>query len=116
MRIAIPISKPALRYAVEMCEMIPNYKVVVAVSDRSQASSAMDGLTDYVDCCQLVILRASSERFISFKNGSRINVVEATGSALGCRWNALIYSEDIDDKTISTIFLPCEARPYPTSS
>lgn len=112
MNTAIPMSIPALRYAVEICELTPNYRVGVAVNGYSKIQSAMDGLTDYVDCCQLAKLGTTLDQYICFKNGSRIDVVSAAESALGHRWNVLIYGEDIDDKIFRCVLCHCNTRPY----
>lgn len=112
----IELSRPALRYAVEICELHPNYLVGVVVSEHAKEDKAMDILTDYVDCVQLERLCDSSiGKHISFKNGSRIYVIVANDCSRGHRWNALILDEDIDNKVYRNILRHCNTRPYPVN-
>ena len=70
--IILDLTVPALRYAVELAELYPDYKIGVVVPDEEAAIAAMDGLTDYVDCIKLAKLKTSDGRYIYFKNDSRL--------------------------------------------
>lgn len=115
MNIELPLSVPALRYAVEMCEANPDYKVGVAVSDSTQFDAVIDTLTDYVDWCKFAQIGNIVSRFISWKNGSRVYVEAAKECSRGHRWNMLILGEDVDNKVYRNVLRHCNTRPYPVS-
>jgi len=113
--VVLPLSRPALRYAVEICELYPKLKIGIAVADSDTLDKAVDVLTDFVDCVLLEYLSLSQPtKAITFKNGSRIDVLIPSDNTRGRRWNALVLDDKVEHKVYRNILRHCNTAIFPT--
>ena len=110
----IYLSNAALRYAVNICLELPNYRVVICPEFRSEWEDLMDQIVDYVPSLAENINRAtktkSSNCFIEFVNGSIIQFCSANESSRGLRANLIIVSSKVDEEFINVVLRPMEIK------
>lgn len=110
----ISLTEPALRYAVEQCESLPDFTVLVVVKCKDDVDKVFDALLNYVDMMKFkqLINRHGLAAEIHFKNKSHIHIVAASESVRGFRSNLLIQSDDVGNIVSNMVLRHCNTRPY----
>lgn len=109
----IYLSESALKYAVNICDELPNYKVGIVAPSYKQ-----DKLTEIIDkqesCASKQIRRSHTIKAaeVSFANGSMIKFLRPTKSARGHAFHLVIVNENIDRDFIYRVLLPMEKLDY----
>ena len=110
----IYLSNAALRYAVNICLELPNYRVVICPEFRSEWGDLIDQIIDYVPSLAENINRAKKTKsgncFIEFTNGSIILFCPAKESSRGMRANLIIASSKLDEDFINAVLIPMEIK------
>lgn len=110
----IYLSNAALRYAVNICLELPNYRVVICPESRNEWADLIDQIIDYIPSLAININRAiktkSGNCFIEFSNESVILFCPANESSRGLRANLIIVSPKLDEDFINTVLIPMEIK------
>lgn len=110
----IYLSNAALRYAVNICLELPNYRVVVCPESRNEWADLTDQIINYIPSLAIninrVIKTKSGNCFIEFVNGSIIQFCSANESSRGLRANLIIVSSKLDEEFINVVLRPMEIK------
>lgn len=108
----IYLSLSALKYASNICEELPKYKVGIALLHMSDSKSIIDILKANIrDVGVKIIINKYNPR-IEFSNGSFIRFICASCSSKGYALNLLIAEYGIDREIIDHALLPYEKVDY----
>lgn len=92
----IYLTKSALKYAANICEELPRYKVGICPCRRAEIEGLMKRVQEYANDVQKVIFTSGSGQ-ICFNNGSVIQFVSPTESNVRGRAFCLVIADkDID--------------------
>lgn len=113
----IYLSESALKYAVNICEELPNYRVGIALS-RASLFLGKDGynimriIQDTItDIEARFYINGNTLNKIEFSNGSSIQFIPISESSRGYAFSLLIVEYGIDKE-----FVNCVLRPYEKSN
>lgn len=111
----IYLSNAALRYAVNICFELPNYRVVICPEFRSEWRDLIDQIIDYIPPSLAISVNRihktkSGNCFIEFSNGSVILFCSAHESSRGIRANLVIVSSKLDEGFINAVLIPMEIK------
>lgn len=110
----IYLSNAALRYAVNICLELPNYRVVICPESRNEWADLIDQIIDYIPSLAININRAKKTKsgncFIEFSNESVILFCPANESSRGIRANLVIASSKLDEDFINAVLIPMEIK------
>lgn len=110
----IYLSNAALRYAVNICLELPNYRVVICPESRNEWADLIDQIIDYIPSLAININRAKKTKsgncFIEFSNESVILFCPANESSRGLRANLIIVSSKLDEEFINVVLRPMEIK------
>ena len=87
----LTLTKPALRYAADMCGKYPFYCFGIVVKDTDDLAKCYYDLLDYVDMTQYCGNTFSQGKF-------NIKVCFRNGSARGRRWHDVVIADDVPKK------------------
>lgn len=108
----IYLSNAALRYAVDICLELPNYKVVICPEYQTDWDDIMGKITDYISLDNInvhkFVKNQSGDYYIEFTTGSIIRFVLASDSRRGYRANLVIVDSKIDEDIINAVLRPKE--------
>ena len=104
------LSNSALRYAVDVCNEIPNYRAIVYVRMITHADDIKYKLRTYLKNTRAMITDTAQSWHATYSNGSRLDVVAATDRARGRRCNLAIAEAGIDENIIDTVIRPAERQ------
>lgn len=102
----------ALKYAANICEELPKYKIGVALLDMSDSKSIIDILKENIKDTGVKIVISKYNSIIEFSNGSSIKFISASDNARGFALNLLIVEYGIDREIINCVLRPCEKVDY----
>lgn len=119
----IYLSESALKYAANICEEFPGYKVGIALlqvslSLRNNGCNIMriiqDAITDIAitDIETIVCINGNRINRIKFSNGSTIRFIPTSDSSRGYAFNLLIVEYGIDEEFVNYVLRPCERVDY----
>lgn len=112
----IYLSNAALRYAVNICLELPNYRVIICPEFRNEWGDLIDQIIDYIPSLAENINRAKKTKsgncFIEFSNGSIILFCPAKENSRGMRANLIIASSKLDKDFIYAVLLPMEIKQF----
>lgn len=108
----IYLSLSALKYAANICEEFPKYKIRIALRDISDSKSIIDILKVNIKDVGVKISISKYNPRIEFSNGSSIKVISASDSSRGSALNLLIVKYDIYREIINCVLRPCEKVDY----
>ena len=110
----IYLSNAALRYAVNICLELPNYRVVICPESRNEWADLIDQIIDYTPSLAININRAKKTKsgncFIEFSNESVILFCPTNESSRGLRANLIIVSSKLDEEFINVVLRPMEIK------
>lgn len=106
------MSLSALKYATNICEELPKYKIGVALLDMSDSKSIIDILKENIKDTGVKIVISKYNSIIKFSNGSSIKFISASDNSRGSAFHLLIVENGIDRKTIDCVLRPCEKVDY----
>lgn len=108
----IYLSLSALKYAANICEEFPKYKIGIALRDISDSKSIIDILkVNIKDIGVKIIINKYNSR-IEFSNGSSIKFIFASDNLRGFALNLLIVEYGIDREIIDCVLRPYEKVDY----
>lgn len=108
----IYLSLSALKYASNICEELPEYKIGIALLHMSDSKSIIDILEANIkDIGAKIIINKYSPR-IEFSNGSSIRFIYASDNSRGFALNLLIIEYGINREIIDSVLLPYEKVDY----
>lgn len=102
------LSNSALRYAVDVCNEIPNYRAIVYVRMITQADDIKHKLRTYLKNIRAIITDTEQSWHATYSNGSRLDVVAATDRARGRRCYLAVAEAGIDKNIIDTVIRTAE--------
>lgn len=108
----IPLSDPAIRYAVEMCEVMPDYRIGIAIADGNNLCNIIDRALDFVSWDQYKCHFETQGRIV-FKNGSQLDCFKANENAKMRRYNIVISDSGISQRIVNRILKPIATRQIP---
>lgn len=108
----IYLSLSALKYAANICEELPKYKIGIALQDISDLKSIIDILKVNIKEVGVKISISKYNPRIEFSNGSSIKVISASDNSRGFALNLLIVEYGIDREIINCVLRPCEKVDY----
>lgn len=106
------LSLSALKYAIDICEEFPGYKIGIALSDISDSKSIIDILSANIKHTGARVIVSRNDSRIEFRNGSYIRIMSGSDNQRGYRCNLFIVDHNIDREIINCVFLPCERLDY----
>lgn len=104
------LSNSALRYAVDVCNEIPNYRAIVYVRMITHADDIKHKLRTYLKNTRAMLTDTAQSWHATYSNGSRLDVVAATDRARGRRCYLAIAEAGIDENIIDTVIRPAERQ------
>lgn len=116
----IYLSESALKYAVNICEELPNYKVGIALSRASLflkkdgyniMNIIQDTITD-IEARFYININGNTLNEIEFSNGSSIRFIPISESSRGYAFSLLIVEYNIDKEFVNCVLRPCEKVDY----
>lgn len=108
----IYLSLSALKYAANICEEFPKYKIGIALQDISDSKSIIDILKVNIKDVGVKISMSKYNPRIEFSNGSSIKIISASDNSRGSALNLLIVEYGIYRKIINCVLRPCEKVDY----
>ncbi len=108
----IYLSLSALKYAANICEELPKYKIGIALQDISDSKSIIDILKVNIKDVGVKISISKYNPRIEFSNGSSITFISASDNLRGFALNLLIVEYSIDREIINCVLRPCEKVDY----
>lgn len=104
----IYLSESALKYAVNICEELPNYKVGIALSSKNEYDIMQVIIDAITDVEATVYFIDNDKHRIEFSNGSTIQFIPTCDNSIrGYAMHLLIVEHNIDRE-----FVNCVLRPY----
>ena len=91
----------ALKYAANICEELPKYKIGIALRDISDSKSIIDILKINIKDIGVKIIISKCNPRIEFSNGSSIKFISASDNSRSFATNLLIVEYDIDRELIN---------------
>lgn len=108
----IYLSLSALKYAANICEEFPKYKIGIALQDISDSKSIIDILKVNIKDVGVKISMSKYNPRIEFSNGSSIKIISASDNSRGSALNLLIVEYGIYREIINCFLRPCEKVDY----
>lgn len=117
----IYLSNAALKYAVNICEELPGYKVCISISKTSDLVSAYHFLVANININNINYKFSMNKSAfnvnvpfskIEFNNSSLIAFIPANEFSKGYACNLLIADHNIDRRIITDCLLFCEKMDY----
>lgn len=102
----------ALKYAANICEELPKYKIGIALRDISDSKSIIDILKINIKDIGVKIIISKCNPRIEFSNGSSIKFISASDNSRSFALNLLIVEYGIDREIIDCVLRPCERFDY----
>ena len=100
----IYLSESALKYAVNICEELSNYKVGIVLSSKKNEYTAMQIIRDAITDTEATIYYIiNNEHRIDFSNGSTIQFMTASGRIRDYVPHLLIVEHNIDRDSLNRI-------------
>lgn len=106
------LSLSALKYATNICEEFPEYKIGIALLDISDSKSIIDILNANIKDAGVKIVISKYNSIIEFSNGSSIKFIAASDNSRGFALNLLIVEYGIDREIINCVLRPYEKVDY----
>lgn len=106
------LSLSALKYAANICEELPKYKIGIALRDISDSKSIIDILKINIKNIGVKISMSKYNPRIEFSNGSSFEIISVSDNSRGITSNLLIVECGINRKIINYILRPCEKVDY----
>lgn len=106
------MSLSALKYAANICEELPKYKIGIALLDILDSKSIIDILKVNIKDIGVKISMSKYNPRIEFSNGSSIKFISASDNSRGFASNLLIVEYGIDREIINCVLHPCEKVDY----
>lgn len=106
------LSLSALKYASNICEEFPEYKIGIVLRDISDSKSIIDILKVNIKDIGIKIIINKYNSRIEFSNGSSIKFIFASDNLRGFALNLLIVEYGIDREIINCVLRPCEKVDY----
>lgn len=104
----------ALRKQMFFCETEYKYRCGVYVTSKEKRDIVMQVIRNIIPQINIggykddiKIVNNSCESYVEYKNGSCIQVLQASKNRRGCRFNGVIVEDEISNERISQIILPC---------
>ena len=108
----IYLSESALKYAVNICEELPGYKVGIALSSKN-GYDIMQVIVDAItDAKATIYFIDNNKHRIEFSNGSTIRFIPTSDSSRGYAFSLLIVEYNIDKEFVNCVLRPCEKVDY----
>lgn len=111
----IYLSESALKYAANICEELPGYKVGIATSALPLLVALKFFYTAIAkdrDTIEVIENKKRDCATIEFSNGSTIQFISASEKSRGYAFNLLIVEYGIDKEFVSCVLRPCEKVDY----
>lgn len=102
----------ALKYAANICEEFPKYKIGIALRDISDSKSIIDILKINIKNIGVKISMSKYNPRIEFSNGSSFEIISVSDNLRGITSNLLIVEYGIDREIINCVLRPCEKVDY----
>lgn len=106
------LSLSALKYAANICEEFPKYKIGIALRDISDSKSIIDILKVNIEDIGVKISMSKYNPRIEFSNGSSIKFISASDNLKGFALNLLIVEYGIDREIINCVLRTYEKVDY----
>lgn len=101
----IYLSESALKYAVNICEELSNYKVGIVLSSKKNGYTAMQVIQDAITDTETTVYYIDNNNHrIDFINGSTIQFMTTSGRIRGYVPRLLIVEHNIDRDSLNRIF------------
>ena len=101
----IYLSESALKYAVNICEELSNYKVGIVLASKKIGYTAMQVIRDAITDTEATVYYIDNNKHrIDFSNGSTIQFISASGKTRGYVPHLLIIEHNIDRDSLNRIF------------
>jgi len=107
----IKLSNSSIYYAVMKCVETPNYKIIIAISKRSQIEEVFNKCIEVVEKFNFdmpLIQRTLNYFSMQFQNGSSIKCIYANENTRGNAAHLVIYDQTIDDDIKNCVLHPIE--------
>lgn len=111
----IYLSESALKYAVNICEELPGYKVGIATSALPLLVALKFFYTAIAkdrDTIEVIENEKRDCATIEFSNGSSIRFIPISESSRGYAFSLLIVEYGIDKEFVNCVLRPCERVDY----
>jgi len=103
----IPLTRPAVRYAVEVAELFGDFTSTICVKSNEDAEKVFNLVLNYVDAAQISLI---DNRSVRFNNGSRVDVQVVIAASKGKRTNLIVYDTRLGNKILNAILRPMLAH------
>ena len=111
----IYLSESALKYAVNICEELPGYKVGIALSSKN-GYDIMQVIVDAItDAKATIYFIDNNKHRIEFSNGSTIQFIPTCNNNIlvkGYVMHLLVVEHNIDKEFVSCVLRPYEKLDY----
>lgn len=108
----IYLTRSALKYAANICEELPNYKVGIVIPEMAASKNLVDIIGMNMKDNNADFRITNNQCVIVFSNGSCIDVFSARENCRGKRVHLLIADRTINEELISAVFRPFEIYDY----
>lgn len=108
----IYLSLSALKYAANICEELPKYKVGIAIPHSIYSEQLINIISTHIKDTGVKIVKSIYNAKIEFSNGSSIRFIDASDNSRGITLNLLIVDYSINRTIIDRMLLPCEKVDY----
>lgn len=109
----IYLSESALKYAVNICEELPGYKVGIALSSKN-GYDIMQVIVDAItDAKATIYFIDNNKHRIEFSNGSTIQFIPTCNNSIrGYVMHLLIVEYNLDKEFVNRVLRPYEKMDY----
>lgn len=108
----IYLSLSALKYAANICEELPKYKVGIAIPHSIYSERLINIISTHIEDTGVKIVKSVYNAKIEFSNGSSIRFIDASDNSRGITLNLLIVDYSINRAIIDNMLIPCERDDY----
>lgn len=106
------LSLSVLKYAANICEEFPKYKIGIDLLDILDSKSIIDILKINIKNIGVKISMSKYNPRIEFSNGSFFEFISVSENSRGITSNLLIVECGIDREIINCVLRPCERVDY----
>lgn len=109
----IYLSESAIKYAVNICEELPGYKVGIALLSNKYDDNIEYVMRDTItDIDARFCINGNGLKRIEFNNGSIIQFIPTSDSVRGYAFNLLIVEYNLDKEFVNRVLQPYEKIDY----
>ena len=92
----LKLSKPAMKYAAEICEVYPQYHIVIFVKESCDIDICYGKVTDYINWLAYCKTKHDADRCdIVYRNGSVLSIIKIPYDSFEPTWDDYIIADDL---------------------